>query len=96
MFNLRDKFVKVEREIHMAEGDVMFVLKCIDEIARDAKFWFLKRMDMEIGTHGEYMDSMRWFVNCNLTENQWHVFLALLKDCKRKIIIGETGRYYLS
>lgn len=96
MLNLKDMFIKVERELYMKEADLILVLKCLDEVAREAKFYFLRKMNMEIGTCSEHMDGMKWYVECNLTEKQWHVFLGLLKDKKRKFVLGETGRYYLS
>ena len=95
MFNLKDMFVKKERQLCVKEVDLIQTLKVLDTIARATRFYFLRKMEMEISMCGEFIESYQWDIKFNLTENQWHTFIATMKDGKRKIVHGETGKFYL-
>ena len=95
MFNLKDIFVKKERELCVKEVDLIATLRVLDTIARETKLYFLRKMEMEIRMCGEFIEDYQWSIKFYLTENQWHVFVASMKDTKRKIVHGETGKFYL-
>ena len=95
MFNLQDMFVKKERNLCIKEVDLIQTLKILDTIAREARFYFLRKMEMEIVTCNEYIEGAQWDIKFNLTENQWRTFIALMKDGKRKIVQSESSKFYL-
>lgn len=95
MFNLQDMIAKKERQLCVKEVDLIRTLKILDTIGREARFHYLRMMNMEIVSCNEYIECAQWDMRFNLTENQWRTFVALMKDAKRKIIQSETSKFYL-
>lgn len=95
MFNLENVMAKKERNLYVREECLIQTLKILDTIAHEARFNFLRKMEMEIGMCNEFIEGAQWELKFHLTENQWRTFVALMKDAKRKIIQSETSKFYL-
>ena len=94
MINLRDKFVKFRRELIVEHDDVMLVLECLDEIKRDSRF-FTILMDMEIGNCGWAHEPSKWFIQVDMTNEQWDKLIDKLACDDREIILKNKGRFYV-
>ena len=94
MFNVIGSIVQKRHYLTVEEANVMDALKAIDEIKRSSRIH--KVMNMELGNCGWKDEPATWFINFDVTDNQWKKIMGILRDTGYQIVLREDDRLYLT
>lgn len=94
MFNVIGSIVQRRHYLVTEEENVMDAVKVIDEIKRGSRIH--KVMNMELGNCDWKDEPTAWFINFDVTDNQWKKAMSMLRNKGYQIVLREDDRLYLT
>lgn len=95
MTGFAEIFVKRERHLIVDRIDVMTVLEILDEIRKESKI-FNPIAGLGIGSCNRSNENDRWFIDFDMTDKKWKVFIDKLSCDDHEIVLKKDNKFYVS